>query len=159
MITFPEAVTEAVLRPPSVADAGTAFERLRPTAIAVQVTADGQVQAVPDGPLSSEVTIRWASPARHVELRYRLTQASVVSAPAKAGRMLGAVGPLVGRLPGDLPVTVVVVGTTVRSISCPQLPLAQAACAAGAAPQFRTERPIPYDRSRVLVQYDRPARR
>ena len=33
------------------------------------------------------------------------------------------------------------------------------ACGAGEAPQFRTLHPIPFDRSRVLVQYDRPVGR
>ena len=55
-------------------------------------------------------------------------------------------------------ITVVVTGKTVLSLTCPQLPLAKMACGAGAVPLFRTLNPIPFGRSRVLVQYDRPAR-
>jgi len=54
---------------------------------------------------------------------------------------------------------VVVTGRTVLSLTCPQLPLARLSCGAGIAPKFWTLRPIPFDRSQVLVQYDRPTRR
>jgi hypothetical protein len=159
VITLPDAVTEVEVRPASVGDAGTGFERLRPMAINVEVTAGGQVQVVPDGPVASEMTLRWASPAQQVQLRYRLSGVSVASAHAKPGRALAAFGSLLDRMPADLPVTVVVTGQTVLSLTCPQLPLAAMTCGAGAAPQFHTLHPIRFDRSRVLVQYDRPVRR
>ena len=76
---------------------------------------------------------------------------NVASAHAKPGRALAAFGSLLDRMPADLPVTVVVTGKTVLSLTCPQLPLATMACGAGKAPQFRTLQPIPFDRSRVLV--------
>ena len=159
VITLPAPVTQAVLRPPSIGDAGTRFKPLRPTAMQVEVSAGGQAVAVPDGPVRSEVMVRWSSPVRHLQLRYRLTQVSVASRPAKAGRTVAAFGSLLDAMPADLPVKVVVTGRTVLSLTCPQLPLARLACGAGAAPKFWTLRPIPFDRSRVLVQYDRPARR
>lgn len=156
VVTLPAAATEAVLRPPSIADAGTGFERLRPVAIDVEVRAGGQVLPVPNGPVRDEVTVRWAAPTADLRLRYRLGWVSVVSAHARAGRSLGAFGPLLGGMPADLPVTVVVRGPTLLSLTCPQLPLARSACSTGAAPTFATSRPLPYDRSRVVVQYDRP---
>ena len=159
VITLPAAVTEVAVRPASIGDAGIGFERLRPTATNVEVTAGGQALVVPDGPITSEVTLHWASPTKQVQLRYRLSQVSVASAHAKPGRALAAFGSLLGRMPADLPVTVVVTGKTVLSLTCPQLPLATMTCGAGKAPQFRTLQPIPFDRSRVLVQYDRPVRR
>jgi hypothetical protein len=159
VITLPAPVTEAVLRPPSIGDAGTRFMQLRPTAMQVQVSAGGQPVAVPDGAVRGEVMLRWDSPTRQLELRYRLTQVSVASRPAKAGRTVAALGSLLDRVPADLPVKVVVTGRTVLSLSCPQLPLARLSCGAGAAPKFWTLRAIPFDRSRVLVQYDRPAAR
>jgi hypothetical protein len=159
VITLPEAVTEVAVRPASIGDAGIGFERLRPAATNVEVTAGGQALVVPDGPITSEVTLHWASPTKQVQLRYRLSQVSIASAHAKPGRALAAFGSLLGRMPADLPVTVVVTGKTVLSLTCPQLPLATMTCGAGKAPQFRTLQPIPFDRSRVLVQYDRPARR
>jgi len=159
VITLPEAVTEVAVRPASIGDAGIGFERLRPTATNVEVTAGGQALVVPDGPITSEVTLHWASPTKQVQLRYRLSQVSIASAHAKPGRALAAFGSLLGRMPADLPVTVVVTGKTVLSLTCPQLPLATMTCGAGKVPQFRTLQPIPFDRSRVLVQYDRPARR
>jgi hypothetical protein len=160
VITLPEAVTEVAVRPASIGDAGIGFERLRPMAINVEVTAGGgQALVVPDGPITSEVTLRWGSPTQQVQLRYRLSGVGVASAHAKPGRALAAFGSLLDRMPADLPVTVVVTGKTVLSLTCPQLPLAAMACGAGKAPQFRTLHPIPFDRSRVLVQYDRPVRR
>ena len=159
VITLPEAVTEVAVRPASIGDAGIGFERLRPAATNVEVTAGGQALVVPDGPITSEVTLHWASPTKQVQLRYRLSQVSIASAHAKPGRALAAFGSLLGRMPADLPVTVVVTGKTVLSLTCPQLPLATMTCGAGKAPQFRTLQPIPFDRSRMLVQYDRPVRR
>jgi hypothetical protein len=159
IVTLPAAVTEAVLRPPVIADAGTGFEGLRPAAVNVEVNAGGQVLAVPDGPIGSEVTLRWASSTSSLRLHYRLTQVSIASAPAKTGRRLAVFGSLLGQMPADLPVSVVVTGRTLLSLTCPQLPLAEMSCGAGIAPKFWTLRPIPFDRSRVQVQYDRPTRR
>jgi hypothetical protein len=159
VITLPAPATEAVLRPPSIADAGARFKQLRPTAMQVQVSAGGQAVAVPDGPVRSEVLVRWGSPTSQLQLRYRLTQVSLSSQPAKAGRTVAALGSLLDRMPADLPIKVVVTGQTVLSLTCPQLPLARLSCGAGIAPKFWTLRPIPSGRSLVLVQYDRPARR
>lgn len=159
VITLPTAVTEVAVRPASIGDAGIGFQRLRPTATNVEVTAGGQALVVPDGPITSEVTLHWASPTQKVQLRYRLSQVSIASAHAKPGRALAAFSSLLDRMPANLPVTVVVMGKNVLSLTCPQLPLATMACGAGKAPQFRTLQPIPFDRSRVLVQYDRPVRR
>ena len=83
---------------------------------------------------------------------------SVGSAAAKTGRRLAVFSSLLGRMPADLPVTVVVTGRTLLSLTCPQLTLAELTCGAGIAPKFWTLRPIPFDRSRVQVQYDQPAR-
>ena len=158
VVDLPAAVTEIVLRPAPVDDAGTGFESLRPTAVDLEVRAGGQAVAVPAGPVRGGVTLRWSGPTPRLELSYRLTQVSVTSPHARAGRALAALGSLVDGMPDDVPVTVVVNGDTVLSLSCPQLPLAEASCGSGAAPQVQTARPIPFDRSRVLVQYDRPAR-
>ena len=159
VITLPAPATEAVLRPPSIGNAGTRFKPLRPTATQIEVSAGGQALAVPDGPVRNEVTLRWDSPTQQLRLRYRLTQVSVASRPAKAGRTVAALSSLLDRMPADLPVKVVVTGRTVLSLTCPQLPLARLSCGAGIAPKFWTSRSIPFDRSQVLVQYDRPARR
>ena len=169
VITLPGAMTEVVLQPPSIADAGIGFERRRPMAINAEVNAGGQALAVPDGPIRTEVTLRWAAPTQQLQLRYRLTGVSVASATrpgldpsarARAGRRtVAAFGSMLGGMPADLPVTVVVTGKTVLSLTCPQLPLARMACGAGAVPRFRTLHPVPFRQSRVLVQYDRPARR
>ena len=158
-ITLPGAATEVVLRPPSVRDAGTGFERLAPAAAEVEASAAGQPLAVPDGPVRDEVVLHWDDPTVALQLRYRLTGVSVLSRPARAGRSLAAFGSVLDRQPADLPVTVEVSGRTVLSLTCPQLPLDQLSCGAGIAPKFWTVRPIPYDRSQVLVQYDRPAGR
>jgi hypothetical protein len=168
VVTLPAATTEVMLRPPSLGDAGVGFERRRPTAINAEVSAGGQPLAVPDGPIRTAVTLRWGLPTQQLELSYRLTDVSVPSATrpglgpsARAGagrRAVGAFASLLAGMPADLPVTVVVTGKTVLSLTCPQLSLARMACGAGAIPRFRTLHAIPFGRSRVLVQYDRPAR-
>ena len=158
VVTLPAPATEAVLRPPTIGNAGTRFKQLRPTAMQIEVSAGGQALAVSDGPIRSQVMLRWDSPAQQLRLRYRLTQVSVASRPAKPGRTVAALGSLLDRMPADLPVKVVVTGRTVLSLTCPQLPLARLSCGAGKAPRFWTLRSIPFDRSQVLVQYDRPAR-
>jgi hypothetical protein len=158
VITLPAPATDALLRPPTIGNAGTRFKLLRPTAIQIEVSAGGKALAVPDGPLRSQVMLRWDSPVQQLRLRYRLTQVSVASRPAKPGRTVAALGSLFDGMPADLPVKVVVTGRTVLSLTCPQLPLARLACGAGKAPKFWTLRSIPFDRSQVLVQYDRPAR-
>jgi hypothetical protein len=158
VITLPAPATEAVLRPPTIGSAGIRFKQLRPTAMQIEVSAGGQPVVVPDGPLRSPVLLRWGSPAQQLRLRYRLTQVSVASRPAKPGRTVAALGTLLDRMPADLPVKVVVTGRTVLSLTCPQLPLARLSCGAGIAPKFWTLRSIPFVRSQVLVQYDRPAR-
>jgi hypothetical protein len=158
VINLPAALTEVEVRPAPIGDAGIGFKRLRPMASNVELTAGGQTLVVPDGPVTGEVTLRWGAPTQQVQLRYRLSGVSVASARAKPGRALAALGSLLPRMPANLPVTVVVPGKTVLSLTCPQLPLATMACGAGKAPQFRTLNPIPFDRSRVLVQYDRPVR-
>ncbi|HET6754196.1 MAG TPA: hypothetical protein VFH23_09635 [Jiangellaceae bacterium] len=158
VITLPAPATEAVLRPPSIGDAGTRFKQLRPTAMQVEVSAGGLALAIPNGLVRSGVMLRWDSPTQQLRLRYRLTQVSVASRPAKAGRTVAALGSLLDQMPADLPVKVVVTGRTVLSLTCPQLPLARLSCGAGIAPKFWTLRSIPFDRSQVLVQYDRPAR-
>jgi hypothetical protein len=159
VITLPAPATEVVLRPPSIGDAGPRFKQLRPTATHVHVSAGGHAVAVPDGPVRREVLLRWDSPTRQLQLRYRLMQVSLASRPAKAGRTVAALGTLLARMPADLPIKVVVTGRTVLSLTCPQLPLARLSCGAGIAPKFWTLHPIPLGRSLVLVQYDRPARR
>jgi hypothetical protein len=168
VVTLPVAMTEVILRPPSIGDAGTGFERRRPTAMNAEVSAGGQPLAVPDGPIHAALTLRWGSPTQQLRLSYRLSDVSVASAArpgldpsarAMAGRRaVAAFASLLAGMPADLPVTVVVTGKTVLSLTCPQLSLARMACGAGAVPRFRTLHPIPFGRSRVLVQYDRPAR-
>jgi hypothetical protein len=158
-ITLPAAVTGVVLRPPSIRDSGSGFERLAPVAVDLEASAGEQVVAVPDGSERGEMSLRWELPAMSLRLSYRLTQVSVVSRPAKPGRTLAAIGSLLGQMPADLPVTVEVTGRTVLSLTCPQLPLTRLSCGAGIAPKLRTLRPIPFDRSLVLVQYDRPSGR
>ena len=158
-ITLPATATEAVLRAPSIGDAGAGFDRLAPAAVDLEVRAGEQVLAVPDGSVHRAMTLRWDQPTSSLQLRYRLTEVSLTSRPSRAGRSLAAFGTLVGGMPANLPVRVVVTGRTVLSLTCPQLPLARMACGAGEAPKIWTLRPIPFDRSQVLVQYDRPMQR
>ena len=64
-----------------------------------------------------------------MELHYRLTGTMVRSTPSRAGRALAALRPMSVRLPADLPVALVVTGRPAINLVCPNLPLADQACA------------------------------
>lgn len=151
-VLLPEPATALDLLPPDLSGAGTAFEDTTPEASDLQVSAGGQpvpTETVVDGP----VPLTWDVPTDRVELRYRLTGATVVSTPSVPGRALGAVAPLAGPAASE-PVVLVVTGPTVLNLSCPLL--TDPACSAAGDGYLTLERPLPPEQSLVLVQLDLP---
>ncbi len=88
------------------------------------------------------------------EIRYRLERAIKVNEPSSAGRAIGAVGPLVGRMPADLPVAVHLKGYAVSNIYCVRLPPGQDTCFGGDQPNVRVNQHLAYRDAVVEVQLD-----
>ncbi|SDE63178.1 hypothetical protein [Auraticoccus monumenti] len=151
-VLLPEPATGLELAPPDLAGAGSSFEGTTPEASDLQVSAGGQpVRAVStvDGP----VPLTWDVPTDRVELRYRLTGATVMSTPSVPGRALGAVAPLAGPEASE-PVVLVVTGPSVLNLSCPLLP--DPTCSATGDGFLTLSEPLPPEQSLVLVQLDLP---
>ena len=74
--------------------------------------------------------------------------------PSAQGRALASVGPAVAEVEPDLPVAVAVRGPSVLTLSCPRLAEVRQDCAAGAAPEFRVDRALPWRSALVDVQLD-----
>lgn len=144
------------LRPPPLTDAGDAFSTLRPRASQVQVSAGDQPLRVAEAVVTKEVYVGTPLASDAFTLRYRLDGTVVRSVPSTAGRASAALGPLTGNVPDDLPVVVMLMGDSVRNLQCPALDFADQACATGALPRLRVDRPLPWKNCVVVVQLDLP---
>jgi hypothetical protein len=100
------------------------------------------------------MTLELDEPARRFELRYELNRAVVRSKPSTTGRALGAVRPLTIGVPDTLAVAIVIVGDSVRNLSCPGLELPEQACAVGSPPLLRLRTDLPWRNAVVVVQLD-----
>ena len=109
------------LGPPRLGQAGSRFSRAKPVASQVQVTAGDQPVRVPDSRIAQRVDLPLNTPARRIELRYRLSGITVRSAPSQAGRALTAISPLVLGVPTTFDVAMQVRGSTVHNIACPMI--------------------------------------
>ena len=145
------------LGPPRLANAGSRFSRAKPVASQVQVSADDQPVVVPGGRVTQRVDLALTTPARHIELRYRLSGITVRSLPSRAGRALTAISPLVEGVPQNFDVAMLVRGSTVHNIACPMIrSLRKQACSAGLPPNLRVERNLPWSGAVIVVQFDLP---
>lgn len=156
MVRLAGPTSTLTLAPPDVTSAGRGFERVRPVASSVKLSTGEEVAVLPKGRVTKPTEVVFATPATRFEARYRLSGVAVRSRPAPPGRALAAVGPLVGGIPADLPVKVVVEGGFVRNLVCPRLPLMEQGCAAGSAPRFRVDRTLAWRTALVLAQLDLP---
>ena len=159
MVRLSGPTSTLTLSPPDVTSAGLGFERVRPLASSVQLSTSEEVAVLPNGRVSKPIDVVFAAPATRFEARYRLSGVVVRSRPAPPGRALAAVGPIVGGIPADLPVKVMVTGSAVRNLVCPRLPLLEQGCAAGSAPRFRVDRTLAWRTALVLAQLDLPGPR
>jgi hypothetical protein len=145
------------LGPPRLAQAGSSFSRAKPIASHVQVSAGDQPVRVPDSRVTKRVDLALTTPARSIELRYRLSGITVRSTPSQAGRALTAIGPLVEGVPKTLPVAMLVRGSTVHNIACPMIrSLREQACSTGRSPNLRVKGNLPVSDAVIVVQFDLP---
>jgi hypothetical protein len=145
------------LGPPRLAQAGSRFSRAKPVASQVQVSAGDQPVRVPDSRVTKRVDLALTTPARRIELRYRLSGITVRSAPSQAGRALTAISPLVAGVPESLDVAMLVRGSTVHNIACPMIRrLREQACSTGRPPNLRVNRNLPWSGAVIVVQFDLP---
>ena len=104
-VRLPAPVTSLTLLPPDLRAAGGDLRSARPVATNVEVRVNGRtVRPRPKVQRKTTVVLRRATD--RFEVSYRLTGAIRLNQPSWAGRAIGAVGPLVSRVPGDLPVAV-----------------------------------------------------
>lgn len=129
-VLLEEPTTALVLAPTSTESAGRPFADTAVVAAEVQVTSAGQPVVVPEATVSRR-TVLTVPATREVTVSYRWVGATVRSVPSTARRALAVVGPLTGPSVGDLPVSVVVPGETVRTLTCPMLPPTEQVCGSG----------------------------
>jgi hypothetical protein len=158
-VRLAEPVTQLTLAPPDLTSANPDLRGKRPVAEALQVRAGGRAIKVANTTLRRATVLHVAEPAAAFELRYRLRGVTVINKPSSAGRALGAVEPLVTGVPAELPVAITVRGHSVRNLTCPRLPMAEWACAAGSQPNLRVNRNLPRVDALVAAQLDLTAPR
>jgi hypothetical protein len=143
--------------PPRLAYAGSRFSRAKPVASQVQVSAGDQPVLVPGGRVKQHVDLALSAPAKRIELRYHLSGITVRSVPSRAGRALTAISPLVAGVPKNLPVAMLVNGSTVLNIECPILRhVRDQACSSGRPPNLRVKQRLPWSGAVIVVQFDLP---
>ncbi len=153
-VRLAEPVTQLALAAPDVRPASPLLHATRPVVEALRVTAGGRQIKPATRTFRRSIGLQITRPTDLFELRYRLRGVTVVSAPSSAGRALGALAPLVTGVPDELPVAITVRGHAVRNLSCPRLPIADQACAAGHPPKWRVNRNLPRRDALVAVQFD-----
>jgi hypothetical protein len=154
LVRLEQPVTLLQLRPIDVRAAGVGLDRARPVATQIQVTADEQALAVPRDRVSRATVLTLDAPTEVFQLRYVLRGVTERTPNSSPGRALGAVGPLVAGVPGDLPVAVVVIGRSVRNLGCPSSEMVRRPCATGQPPRLRVNRNLPHRAALVTVQLD-----
>jgi hypothetical protein len=153
-VRLAEPVTNLAVAPPNFASASPSLRSRHPVAEDLVVTAGDSPIKLPNHTVRGPTAIRLAKPADLFELRYQLRGATVVSRPSSVGRRLGGLGPLVTGMQEDLPVAISVRGRSVRNLSCPRLPTADQACAAGSQPRLRVNRNLARRDAVIEVQFD-----
>ncbi len=147
-------VTQLTLAPPDLRLAGRALRTARPVATDLVVRAGNRPAALPRRTVQSATTVTLPQPTDELVVRYRLHGTIRINKPSRAGRALGAVGPLVSGLAPDLPVAASFPGEAVRNLRCAGLPVAEQACFAGRRPHVRVNQDLPLHAALVLVQLD-----
>jgi hypothetical protein len=120
-----------VLSPP--APSGSA-ETVRPRAVQVRLTTGGRLLSVDTDTIDSTRDVYLSDIVSRVELRYRLTGATVRSQPSATRRALSLIAPLTAATDETLRTTMAVTGATVRVVLCPELPANRRFCSPDAKP-------------------------
>jgi hypothetical protein len=148
-------VSVLTLRPAPVDRAGQLFASASAAATQVQVKAGDQPVVVPGAKVGARIDLPVAE-VDQFELRYRLTDVTVISTPSKAGRALAAIGPLTGGVADDLPVLFIVTGETILGLNCPLLPLSQQSCGSRVQTGPSIEHELPWRLALTSVQFNLP---
>jgi hypothetical protein len=156
IVLFTTPTSSIRLGPPQLTRAGSRFSKAKPVASQVQVSAGSQPVLVPDGRINQRTDLPLIAPAKRIELRYHLSGITVRSMPSRAGRALTAISPLLAGAPENLPVAMMVSGSTVLNIECPVLRLRDRACSIGQPPNLRVKRKLPWRNAVIVVQFDLP---
>ncbi len=156
MVLFDAPTTSIRLTPARLALAGSDFSKAKPVATQVQVTAGDQPVVVPGGRISRPTDIALNTPAKRIELRYKLDGITVRSIPSPAGRALAAISPMASGVPKDFPVVMMISGNTVLNVECPFLPLRIRTCWTGRPPQVRVKPRLQWNKAVIVVQFDLP---
>jgi len=143
------------LRPALVARAGQQFASASAAASALQVSAGGRPVDIPNAKVDHALTVV-VPQADRFELRYRLTDVTVRSAPSSAGRALAAIGPLTGGVDDELPVLFIASGGSVLGLNCPLLPLSQQTCGSRWQTGPGRQHELPWRLAIATVQFDLP---
>ena len=146
-----------VLAPPSARLGGDALKSARPRAAQFRVTTAGRPLDVGMTEVDKDTAITLPETVNRVELHYRLTGATVRSAPSTGRRALSLVAPLSAATDDSLRTTVAVRGTTVLNLTCPLLPASRQLCAPTSGPNADTVGNIAAADAVVVAQVDLPA--
>lgn len=153
-VRLPAPVTYLSLVPPDLRLAGASLRSARAVVTDLALHAGGQSVRLPARTLRRATTVVVGRATDRFEVRYRLLDTVRVSRPSRAGRALGAVGPLVSGVRDDLPVAMSFPGEAVRNLRCVSLPVDQEACFAGRRPHVRVNQNLRHREALVLVQLD-----
>lgn len=153
-VRLPAPATTLTLAPPDLHRAGRTLHSARPVATQLVVRADGRSVRLPQRTVRRVTTVTLRRPTDHFVIRYELHGTIKRNKPSRAGRALGAVGPLTSGMPDDLPVAASFSGQAVRNLRCSGLPVDQQACVAGHPPHVRVNQDLPYRAALVLLQLD-----
>lgn len=154
-VRLPRPVDRVALAPPDLTLAGPGLKGTRAVATGLTVRADGRSVSLPRRTVRRATTVRLPEGTSRVVLRYRLRGAVKINRPVQVrGRALGALAPLVGGVPADLPVAIAFRSEAVRNLSCVGLPPAAQNCYTGERPDVRVGTDLARRDALVLVQLD-----
>lgn len=154
LVRLSDPLSVVTLAPPQLRRAGERFVNADPVASAVEVSAGDEAVSVPERQVKRRTAVAFAAPAKRFTVSYTLSGVTVRNVEAPRGRALAALQPLVGGVPAQLPVQVVVIGRAVLNLVCPNLPLSEQTCAAGAIPRMWVNRLLPWRSALVVIQLD-----
>ncbi len=155
-VVFRQPQNWLVLVPARPRTGGDALEAARPRAEQLRVTSEGRPLDVGIAEIDRELDVPLPETVARVELRYRLTGATVRSTPSADGRALALLAPLSVATDETLRTTVVVRGAEVLNLTCPLLPAAQQLCASPTGPDAVVVSDIPAADAVVVAQFNLP---
>jgi len=155
-VVFRQPQNWLVLVPALPRTGGDALEAARPRAEQLRVTSEGRPLDVGIAEIDRELDVPLPETVAQVELRYRLTGATVRSTPSADRRALALLAPLSVATDETLRTTVVVRGATVLNLTCPLLPTAQQLCASPTGPQAGVVSDVPAADAVVVAQFNLP---